>query len=126
MTAHFTLEDLSSSNWDEIVMEKYGWNEEGVKGHKEFRDAFTDYQIEVKHLLIDRTEAVVWNTISAKHVKEFPYGELKGHEPSGEEVTWTEVWYIEKTNGKFVDKLDIVIDGVGRMKQLGIKCLPEE
>ena len=119
-------EDLSSSNWAEIVIEKYGWNEDGVKGHKEFRDAFADYKAEVKYLLVDGTEVVMWNTISAKHVKKFPYAEMKGLEPSGKEVTWTEIWYFEKTDGKFVDKWDMLVDGVGRMKQLGIECLPKE
>ncbi len=57
-------------------------------------------------------------------------GELKGHAPTGEKITWNEVWYfdivVDSTGMRFGEKWDMVVDGVDRMKKLGIKCLPEE
>lgn len=114
--------DITSENWEEIVVAKYDWKD--TKEHKEFREAFTNYNIEVKYVVSNDTEVIVWNKITANHMKEFPYGELKGFPPTGKEVSWDEVWYCKRTEENFCDQFDMMVDGVGRMYSLGIKCLP--
>ena len=63
--------------------------------------------------------------MSGTHVKEFPRGELAGFKATNKTVTWNEIWHFNVENGEFAGDWDWAIDGVWRMKQLGIKCLPE-
>lgn len=124
------IDDLTSHDWANLCKINYGWTDDWIAEHQIFRDAFPDYNIKVKRLLIDSIDVIIWGEVSGTHMKEFPIGELKGHQPKGKKVTWSEVWYFDIINDslgiRFGEKFDMITDGVGRMKQLGIKCLPEE
>lgn len=124
------IEDLTASDWAERCKVKYGWEDDWIAQHQIFRNAFPDYNIEVKRMLIDSLDVTIWGEVSGTHSKEFPMGELKGHTPRGEKITWNEVWcfdiVVDSTGMRFGEKWDMVIDGVDRMKKLGIKCLPGE
>lgn len=112
-------EDIVSDNWAEILRNKYGVDEEGIKMHQEFRNAFPDYSVTVKRILVDGADVVLWNEISGTHSKEYPYGELKGIAPANKKVTWTEIWYLNIVEGKIIrGKGDMVIDGISRLNQL--------
>jgi len=124
------IEDLTASDWAERCKANYGWTDEWITEYQVFRDAFPDLNINVKRILIDSMDVTMWGEVSGTHSKEFPKEELKGHEPQGIKVAWNEVWYYnmvkDSTGLKFGEKMDMVIDGITRMKQLGIKCLPED
>ena len=111
-------EDISSENWIEIFKDKYGYDDEGIKWKQGFRDAFPDYKVTVKRILVDGSDVILWNEISGTHSKEYPYGELKGIAPTNKKVTWTEIWYFNVVDGKRGEKWDMVIDGLSRLNQL--------
>lgn len=119
------IDDFNSPNWAELVKNKYHWNDEGIKQQQLFRDCFANFNIKIKHLLVDGERVVMWGEMSATHVKEFPHGELAGFKPQNKSVVWNEIWYFSVKNGAFGNEWDWAIDGVNRMKQLGIKCLPD-
>ena len=54
------VEDCNSPDWAEIAKNKYKWNEDGIREHKVFREAFPDFKIKIKHLVIDGNEVVMW------------------------------------------------------------------
>lgn len=110
--------DISSENWAEIVKDKYGWCDECIQSHQEFRDAFPDYNVNVKRLLVDGSEFVLWNEISGTHANEYPHYELKGIAPTNKKVCWVEIWYFDVVDGKIGEKSDWSIDGIGRLNQL--------
>ena len=87
------INDLTAENWEEIVVDKYGWKD--IKVHKEFREAFTDYKVEVIHIVTNDAEGIIWGKVTAKHMMEFPHGELKGLPPTGKEVSWLE-WRLQE------------------------------
>ena len=119
------VEDFNSTDWAEKVKTKYKWGDDGITGQKVFRESFPDFKIKIKHLVVDGNEVVMWGEMSGTHVKEFPLGELAGFKATNKTVTWNEIWYFRIENGEFTGDWDWAIDGVWRMKQLGIKCLPE-
>lgn len=118
-----SIDDLNSADWADKV--KGNWSEKDIKDHKVFRESFANYNIKIKHLVIDGNDVVMWGEMSGTFVKEFPVAEFMGSKPNNKTVTWNEVWYFNVVNGKFGDKWDWTIDGISRMKQAGIKCLPK-
>lgn len=119
------VEDFNSPNWAENVKNKYKWNDEGIKEQKLFRECFANFSIRIKHLVIDGNKVVMWGEMSATYVKEYPRGEFVGSSPLNKRVTWNEIWYFAVENGGFGNEWDWAVDGVPRMKQMGIKCLPD-
>lgn len=119
------VEDFNSSDWAERVKSKYKWGDDGIRDQKVFRESFPDFKIKIKHLVVDGNEVVMWGEMSGTHVKEFPRGELAGFKATNKTVTWNEIWHFKIENGEFAGDWDWAIDGVWRMKQLGVKCLPE-
>ena len=75
-------------------------DDNGIKWHQEFRDAFPDYKVTVKRILVDGSDVVLWNEMNGTHTKEYPYGELQGIAPTNKKVTWTEIWYFDVVDGK--------------------------
>ena len=119
------IDDFNSPNWAEHVKNKYHWNDDGIKEQKFFRECFANFNIKVKHLIVDGDQVVIWGEMSATYVKEYPRGEFVGSTPQNKPVTWNEIWYFTVKNNEFGNEWDWAIDGVPRMKQLGIKCLPD-
>jgi len=119
------IEDCNSPGWAEAAKNKYKWNEDGIREHQLFRESFPDFKIKIKHLVVDGNEVVMWGEMSGTHVKEFPRGELAGFKATNKTITWNEIWHFKIENGEFAGDWDWAIDGVWRMKQLGLKCLPE-
>lgn len=119
------IDDFNSPNWAENVKNKYHWNDEGIKEQKLFRESFANFNIKIKHLIVDGDHVVMWGEMSATYVKEYPRGEFVGYMPQNKSVTWNEIWYFTVKNGEFGNEWDWAIDGVPRMKQMGIKCLPD-
>lgn len=119
------VEDFNASDWAEKVKSKYKWGDDGIADQKVFRESFPDFKIKIKHLVVDGNEVVMWGEMSGTHVKEFPRGELAGCKATNKTITWNEIWYFKIENNAFAGDFDWAIDGVWRMKQLGIKCLPD-
>lgn len=119
------VEDFNSSDWAERVKSKYQWGDDEIRDQKVFRESFPDFKIKIKHLVVDGNEVVMWGEMSGTHVKEFPRGELAGFKATNKTVTWNEIWHFKIENSEFAGDWDWAIDGVWRMKQLGVKCLPE-
>jgi hypothetical protein len=61
---------------------------------------------------------VTWGTVTARHVAEFPFGELKGLPAAGQPVAWKEVG-IERFEGDQGVDFQLIVDGVSRLQQLG-------
>ena len=122
------LDALSSNKWAELVppfMPTQAVADDFVGQHKVFRKAFADYTARLKHLVVEGNRAVAWLHISARHVAPFPYDEFAGAKPGGKAVSWDEVWYFDVKNGKFGGEWDFLVNGVERMKEMGVRCLPE-
>lgn len=122
------LDALSSSQWEELVrpfMPTREVADDFVAQHRPFRKAFAGYRASLKHLVVDGNRAVAWLRISARHVGVFPYDEFAGAKPDGKTISWEEVWYFDVENGKFGGEWDFLVNGVARMKELGIRCLPD-
>ena len=104
--------------------------EEFIIDHREFRKAFEDFHADIKHLVVEGDYAMAWMSISAKHVGVYN-GLYAGKESAqiqatGKAMQWEEVWYFDKTDdNKFGPTFDFMSQDLVRMKQLGIKELPE-
>ncbi|MBN2281221.1 MAG: hypothetical protein JXQ65_11620 [Candidatus Marinimicrobia bacterium] len=121
------ISDVTSEGWPEKMKENFGWDDQTISDHQEFRDAFQNYSVEIEHFVCNGKEVVVWNKITAKFVHEYPYTELKGAVPTNEEISWIEVWYYEfADNARQIVQFKMLIDGVPRMKKLGIRCLSRD
>jgi hypothetical protein len=121
------LRDIQSPDWKNKVKLYLSENpEEFIVEHEKFRTAFSDYKIKMKHLSIDGNEAIMWGTVSAVHSGEFDGNETKGTKATGKNIEWDEVWQFNVVDGKFGSNFDFMDNGISRMKQLGIKCLPED
>ena len=120
------LRDIQSQDWKNKITSYMDGSEEFIVEHEKFRTAFSDYKIRIKHLAIDGNEAIMWGIVSAVHSGKFDGNETKGTEATGKSVEWDEVWQFDVVDGKFGDKFDFMDNGISRMKQLGIKCLPED
>jgi predicted ester cyclase len=119
---------LTSENWQKEILKRSNKKEETaefIKEHQVFRDAFANFKIEIKHLVVEGNEVIMWGQMSATHVAEFPREEFKGLQATNKEIEWTEVWFFDVVDGHYGEQFDWTVDGVSRMKQLGIKCLPE-
>ncbi len=68
----------------------------------------------------------MWGTVNTVHSGEFDGNETKATKATGKSVQWDKVWHFDIVNGKFGSKFDFINNGISRMKQLGIKCLPED
>jgi predicted ester cyclase len=124
------LKDLEAKDWRKNL-KNYGSgsqesHEDFLVEHEKFRSAFQNYKVKIKHIAIDGNDAIAWLTVSAVHAGQYDVEELKGTPATGKNVEWDEVWYIDVVDGKFGNKWDFIANGVTRMKQLGIKCLPED
>lgn len=86
--------------------------------HTPFRQAFADYHFALEGLIGEGDSVVTWGTVTARHVAEFPFGELKGVPATGKPVSWKEVW-IERFEGDRVVDFQLIVDGVSRLQQLG-------
>ena len=122
------LSDLQSKDWQKKIPAYFlPSNFEGaIQSHQKFRKAFADYKIAIKHLAFDKNEAILWLKVSAKHVGKYDENELRDVTPSGKKIEWDEVWDFEIQDGKFIGQGDFLDAGISRMKQLGVKCLPEK
>ena len=118
------VEAMNSKDWAEKA-KKDGWSDDAIKGHQVFRESFPDFNIKIKHLVIDGEAVVMWGEMSGTFAKEFPYGEFAGTKPNNKKATWTEIWYFTVGINNKMDNGEMAIDGVSRMKQAGIKCLPK-
>lgn len=118
------IKALSSPDWEEKMI-AFGWTTENIPGHKEFLDAYANYKPNIKFIFVEGNEVMVWLIITAKHVGQYPYDELKDSEPTGQLIIWNEVWYFDVIDGKLGDKWEMLINGVDKMKSTGVKCLPE-
>ena len=121
------IDDITANDWPERMKTNFGWDDNTIKDHKEFRDAFQNYSVETEHFVCNGKEVVVWNKITAIFVKPYPYAELKGAKPTNQEISWTEVWYYKFEGGaNQIVQFKMLIDGVPRMKKLGIRCLSRD
>ncbi len=57
------IEDLTASDWAERCKAKYGWESDWISQHQILRDAFPDYNIEVKRMLIDSLDVTIWGEV---------------------------------------------------------------
>lgn len=120
------LRDIQSPDWKDKISSYVNYSEEFIVQHEKFITAFSDYKIKIKHLAVDGNEAIMWGTVSAVHSGEFDGNETKGTKATGKSIEWDEVWLFDVVDGKFGEKSDFMDNGISRMKQLEIKCLPED
>ena len=120
------LSDLQSPDWKNKLPTYFPASNfyAAIKSHEKFRKAFADYKITIKHLAFNKNEVILWLKVHAKHVGTYDDNELKNVKPTGKEIQWDEVWNFEVQDGKFVGQGDFIEDGISRMKQLDVKCLP--
>lgn len=124
------MSDLQKDNWKKLLP-KYlkGGGKDFLEEHEAFRNALTDYSVEVMHLVADGNEAIAWINVKAKHIGKFEafYDGKKSNilEPTGKDMEWQEVWFFDFKDGKFGNKFEYLADELPRMKQLGIKTIPE-
>jgi len=117
---------LESSEWRTRVLPYFtGDIKAFIADHEKFRAAFSDYKMTIKHLVIKGNECVMWGKVKANFVGKFEGNELKNTAPTNKPLEWTEIWYFDVVNGKFTNNFDFLDDGIGRMKQVGIECLPK-
>lgn len=92
--------------------------EEFRREHAQFREAFLDYRATIEELVVEGNKAVVWSTVRARHVGEFPVGELKGVSPSGRTAVWEEVLLVEYDDAGRGVGARWMLDQLGRLRQL--------
>lgn len=115
---------LSSPGWAE-KMGSFGWDDDFILEHKEFRDAYADFKASIKFIMIENNDVMVWLIITAKHVGYFPHDELKDTDPSGKTILWNEIWHFDVINSKLGNNWDMLVNGVDKMHSAGVKCLPD-
>jgi predicted ester cyclase len=117
---------LNQKNWAEKVKPFFTPTDynQFKTDHGKFRVAFPDYHFTIDMLVAQGDSVVIIGTATATHSAEFPVGEFKGVAPTGKYLQWKELWVCRITNGKFGESW-MMTDNLTRMKQLGIRCLPE-
>jgi predicted ester cyclase len=124
------LKVLESNDWKQKLRNYASDSQESldkfIEEYGKFRTAFPNYKVKIKHIAIDGNEGIAWLTVNAVHAGQFDGNELKGTPATGKNVEWEEVWYFDVVDGKFGTKWDFIDNGVSRMKQLGVKCLPAD
>lgn len=113
---------INSEDWPARVVEFFddpAEREWFLEEHARFRQAFADYHFESEGMVAEGDTIVLYGTVTARHVAEFPYGELKGLPGTGKSVAWKEVW-IYRFDGDRVVGFQLIGDGVSRMQQLGV------
>ena len=114
------MSDLNQANWaesiGEFLQEPY---DEVIKGHAQFRAAFSDYHFTIEELIAEGDKVMVRGTVHATHNAEFPVAELKGVVATGKKLEWSEVQIFKIADGKIADGL-LLVDGVSRLQQLGV------
>ena len=120
------IKAIESADWKtQILPYLAGDGHLFIPEHEKFRKAFSDYKIDVQHLFIEGNACVMWAKVKVKFVGAFDGNELKNTPPTGKNLEWTEIWYFDVVNNKFTNNFDFADDGISRMKQVGIKCLPQ-
>ncbi|WP_374688937.1 ester cyclase [Promineifilum sp.] len=111
---------INSDEWAARVAEFHdpAEQERFVEEHTPFRRAFAGYHFAIDGLIGEGDTVVTWGTVTARHVAEFPFGELKGVPATGKPVSWKEVW-IERFEGDRLVDFQLILDGVSRLQQLG-------
>jgi predicted ester cyclase len=97
-------------------------DEEWAPWERAFRDFFTafpDYRLSVQHSVLGDSSFALFYEVTATHSAEFPAAELKGIPASGKTLTWNEAVYQEVRDGKITNG-HLVIDGLARLRQLGV------
>ena len=121
---------LNQENWEDHIAElsqAFNTPEEAktlFDQHREFRQAFSNYQATIDHMIAEGNKVAVFQTVRATHVGEFPYGELKGIAPTGKTLEWTEASVVTLVNGK-ANVNAFIADGVSRLQQLGVLSSPQ-
>ena len=115
------IESLNKPDWADYMGQFWAKppTEEDIKQHAEFRAAFAGYHYEINEMIAEGDKVVVGGTVSATHVAEFPYAELKGIPATGKKVEWDEVQLYIIADGKIADFM-LMVDGVSRLQQLGV------
>lgn len=116
---------LNRDDWAARIAELMPAEEarEFIEVHTPFRRAFADYHFEIDGIVAEGDNLVTWGRVTARHVAEFPFGELKGVPGTGKQLEWREV-LIERFDGDRPVDFQMVVDGVSRLQQLGV--LPGE
>lgn len=119
---------LNDPDWQQKVRFAFatenGWKN-FVTRHQEFRNAFTNYHSNIDFIVIEGNKGSVWVTVTGEFAQPYAQEELKNAEARQQKVKWEEAWYFEIKDGHWAGNFRLLLDGVGRMKQLGVKCLPE-
>jgi predicted ester cyclase len=95
--------------------------DEEMSNARPFREAFADYHfaVEDEDTIVENNRICFWGTVSATHVKEFPYRGLAGIPATGKKLAWYEVHVLSfDEEGKVVEHL-LMTDEVTRLQQLG-------
>lgn len=120
---------LNQENWDELIGEFSPSLEATaafIEQHALFRNAFADFHCTIKEMIAEGNKVVIYCTVRAKHVDDFPFGELRGLPPTGKTVEWDEVSKWEMKNGKPIEGIGwLLVDRVTRLQQLGFLPVPE-
>ncbi len=99
---------------------------EFIDRHADYRKAFENLRFDIKHLMVNDNEGIVWITQSGLHVREFNDGVFKNIPATQNKVKWDEVWYYTvDESGKFGEKFELIHNNNQKMRALGIKCLPD-
>jgi len=120
---------LNQDNWAELIG-KFSPSPAAtaafIEQHAIFRNAFANYYCTIKEMVAEGGKVVIYCTVRATHVDDFPFGELRGLPPTGKEVKWDEVSMWEMKDGKPVEGSGwLLVDGVARLQQLGYLPVPE-
>ena len=121
------VDALNSSNWSEAVAEFAATPADAeafLEIHSAFRHAFPDYHFTVEDMIAEGDKVAVRGMVRATHKEEFPFVELKGIAPTGNQLEWREIWIWQISDGRIVNSWEIN-DGVSRLQQLGVLPPPE-
>lgn len=122
------IKDLNAEDWY-TNLEKRQPNDNAHKQflerYQHFRNAYQDMNLEIKHLLVEGNEGILWLIVTATHANQTE-DIIKNVTPSGKKVTWQEVWYFDMQQGEFGKKWDILVREVDKMQSVGEYQLPED
>lgn len=97
-----------------------------VLSHEKFRQAYKNYKVTIKHLVVTGRDGIMWARVSAVHSGKTDSDIARGMEATGKPVEWEEAWYFEVINGKQGNKWDLLKDELSIMRHLDIKCIPQD
>lgn len=118
---------VNSSNWKQELPKYLKPNSEAfLEEHSAFRTSFPNFKSDIKHLVANGEEVIVWLEHTANYAVDYTfeksdYGDddvLNGIKAENQPLKWNETWYFDVVDGKFGDKWDFLKDNHTIVRQL--------